>query len=113
MLKEKAFEAKYFLGWYPASLPLSAMVSIPDPELGIGFVFLYGFGLCFFGLCCLGVEFLLAKSDQQDDMVLLDSDQQVDMVPFRKEIIWWIYPPLSILFVVWILFLFVRSMMKK
>jgi len=87
MFQNTTFEPKYFLGWFPASL----LISIPVmSNQGIGGILSYALLVCFSGLVFLGITYAILFFKKQ--------------VPVHWEIVWWCYPPLSMLTVLWIIF---------
>lgn len=87
MFQNTTFEPKYLLGWFPSSLLLSIPVM---SHQGIGGIFLYALAVCFSGLVILGITYAILFFKKQ--------------VPVNWEIVWWCYPPLSMLNLCWAIF---------
>ncbi|GEM_PF-3471369 len=87
MFETKKFVPKYFIGWIPSSLLLSIVIGSSE---GLGFIVFYTLGLCFAGLFFLGLSYLITKFKKE--------------VPIQWEIVWYCYPPISILVFAWSIF---------
>lgn len=84
MFQNTTFDPKYLLGWFPSSLLLSIPVM---SHRGIGDILLYALALCFSGLVLLGINYGILSLKKQ--------------IPINWEIVWWCYPPLSMLNLFW------------
>jgi hypothetical protein len=89
MFQDRLFTPKYFLGWYPSSL-VFFLVTKPTAAQDLVGILALSFGLSLTGLLFLGLIYGVAKIQNK--------------TPIQWEIVWWCYPPISILVVLWSIF---------
>lgn len=88
MFQDRLFTPKYFLGWIPSSFAFSLVIQ--NPRQGLLDALALAFMGCVTGLFFLGLTYGVAKIQNK--------------TPVQWEIVWWCYPPISILVLCWSIF---------